>query len=218
MSETKGDETGLRIVRNPDAVEEPIDNIEFDFESVKNFVAPRATGSMIFGGLGGMTMAFIAGESIALPFYGFGLAGAIFGTTFHAGSYALRYYRKQNDMLNYASCGAVHGLVVGCATKGLRKGGPIGLGCGIAGAAYFVLGDWLYDVSRQAWITHKKNMAKSQPRIATTMSHPFEPRPGGFDDIPNRYSPIPDDDHSWVANCRRYLQKLDREEAEKRSK
>ena len=220
MSESNNkNDGGFKLVRK---AEEPgeavvVDNIELSYEALTDFVAPRAFGSMILGSVVGMSSAFVAGEAIAVPFYTMGIAGAVVGTTFHAGSYALRYYRKSDDMLNYASCGALHGLVIGSATKGYRRGGVLGLSCGVAGAAYFVFGSWFYDVTRRAWINHKKNMLLAVSRAPLGKAQPFEPRQNGLPSISNRYTPVPEDDHSLIATARRYLQSLDREEAEKRN-
>lgn len=133
----------------------------FDF-SLSNPELQKALSSSalwsVASGIGGVTTAYIEGQTLFFPMYFFTGLGLCYSSTFFGTTIAIKHFRKnQDDVYNYVGGGAVSFTSVGTLLHGIRRGAKAGVvGAGL-GAAFFYGGNWLYDNTRKNWLEFRRH-------------------------------------------------------------
>ena len=138
------------------------------------YKVPAAT---LCGGIYGAAAGYYIGGLTALYGYGFGIGGGVVSSAFYLGTYGLQHLRRRDDSLNYAISGGVNAGWMITGVYGFRRGVMAAfLGAGL-GAAYKLIGEYVYQVSRKAWIEHRLHgLYRSAPRLLTVRKPQFPPR------------------------------------------
>lgn len=114
-----------------------------------------------FGGMYGLSSAYIQNQGLALKFYT--LSGLTFATSL---SYfgvlnALKRYRQTDDLINPAASGAITGFIFSSLLKGVKSGLISAIPYALLGTAYELSSNWVYETSREAWIDRRRTMINS---------------------------------------------------------
>jgi hypothetical protein len=129
---------------------------------------------MATGAVGGVTVGYYVGNATALYGYTGGIGFGMFSCAFFGTTYVLQKARTTDDVYNYAASGCFNSAWVAMGLYGPRRGGVAALAGAVCGALYKVSGDYLFDVSKQAWINHRRHVIlHSKPRVLDTMKPRF---------------------------------------------
>ena len=130
-------------------------------------------------GVSGAAAGYYIGGLTALYGYGFGIGGGVFGSAFYLGTYSLRCLRERDDGLNYAISGGVNAGWMTTGLYGIRRGVLAVVVGACLGAVYRLIGEQVYQVSRRAWIEHRRHgLYRSAHRVLTVRKPQFPPREG----------------------------------------
>lgn len=112
----------------------------------------------IASGIGGVTTAYIEGQTLFFPMYFFTGIGFCYSSSFFGTTLAIKHFRQnQDDVYNYVGGGGASFTAVGTMIHGLRRGVKSGIvGAGL-GAAYFFGANWLYDNTRKNWLEFRRH-------------------------------------------------------------
>jgi hypothetical protein len=131
------------------------DLFQLSVEEYRAYMLPKFSSWSVGGALTGAAVGYYVGEKMALCFYNYGLMSGLTSFTFFSGSFALRYFRQKDDIYNYLVAGSINGAALG-SLQGARRGAMGFVIGGVFGGIYNVTTQWLYDQSREAWISNRR--------------------------------------------------------------
>lgn len=150
-------EEGSQEINNSEALIKP-----FDF-SMSNPEIQRVLSYSTFwsiaSGIGGVTTAYIEGQTLFFPMYFFSGLGFCYSSALFGSSLAIKHFRNnQEDVYNYVGGGALGFSAVGTLLHGIRRGAKSAVvGAGL-GAAFFYGGNWLYDKTRENYLEFRRHI------------------------------------------------------------
>jgi hypothetical protein len=168
-----------KIVYNNNDAEDYDDKYKLSLIGAKEYLSTKLISSVIAGSALGLSYGYYAGEATALYGYTYGFGFGFTSCAFYSGTYVLRSIRKKDDNYNYAISGGINSAwIVGGFQRSLKKGLFAGVVGSLGGVLFKISGDWLYDTSKLAWISHRQfGMLHSQKRVITNIKKPrFPPK------------------------------------------
>jgi len=144
------------VVESSSSSRNPMPTYVLGLEEARSYLQVRVPSSIFCGGVAGASIGYYVGDMMALYFYTYALGAGFVSTAFYGTTYMLRVARQQDDVFNYAVSGGVNSAWMITGLAGLRKGVLGGLFGVAAGAAYKVGGDLFFDMSRTAWLQHRR--------------------------------------------------------------
>ena len=156
---------------------EPVEAFPLDLATAHGYLGDKVPVAVGVGGLLGVTRGYYVGELAAMYGYSGAFGLGMCSTAFYGTAYLLRHARQRDDMTNFALSGSINGLwVVAGVTRSLPRG-LVGAAVGAAvGAGVKVGGDWIYETSREAWLSHRAHRLEfSRPRLLESRKPMFSP-------------------------------------------
>lgn len=150
---------------------------EPSLDAARNYLSPRVPTAFLVGSIGGASVGYYIGEMAGLYSitYGFGLG--MTSTAFYGGTYALKCARKKDDVYNYMISGSLNGGIIMLGLGGYKRG-LLGAVLGTAAGALLKVGsDQAYDMTRLAWVRHRKyTIENSKERLLDVRKPQFHPK------------------------------------------
>jgi len=157
----------------------PPPSFPLDFTTAREDLEDKVPTAVAVGAVAGVARGYYVGDVAALYGYSAAFGLGMASTAFYGTAYLLRYARQREDLSNYTLSGSITGF---WALAGLKRTLPAGLLGALVGAAVGtsvkVGGDWLYDTSREAWLSHRIHRLEfSRPRLLEKAHKPaFHPK------------------------------------------
>lgn len=150
---------------------------ELNIEGARDYLGLRVPTALLVGSVGGASIGYYIGQPAALHSVTYGLGLGLGSTAFYGGTYLLRCVRKSDDVYNYMASGCVNGGIVALGLGGPKRG-IVGAVAGLAAGALLKVGsDNVYDMTRLAWIRHRKyTMENSKERLLDVRKPQFHPK------------------------------------------
>lgn len=177
--------------KNHETIEMPITIVKNQFdlslESSYDYLKIKIPLATALGGIYGVGSGYYIGGLTALYGYGFGIGGGILATAYYVGTYGLHCARKKDDYINHAISGGMNAALLVSGVYGPRIGALAAVGGTVFGAAYKLAGDMSFQLTREAWIRHRRfGLYESRERILTINKPQFPPREKPLPPLPPR--------------------------------
>lgn len=152
---------------------------QLSLSNFSDYLAYKIPVLTVFGGTYGVGLGYYTGGLAALYGYGYGLGLGVGGSAFYGTTFLLAAARKQEDALNYAISGALNAAWMVTGAYGPRRGGLGAIGGAFAGALYHIIGGYSFQLTKNAWIEHRRfGLYKSRPKTLTIRKPQFAPGEG----------------------------------------
>lgn len=166
------------IVPPPPPPPPPAPKYDLSLKEAQVYLQNRVPVTSFIGGLTGTAAGYYIGDMMGLYGYSGAFGAGLASTAFYGTNYLLRCARQQDDVYNYAASGCINGFWIAAGLSRSSKKGAVGAACGILfGVGYKVGGDWLYDMSRSAWLNYRTHqVAFGRPRLLEPRRPMFDPK------------------------------------------
>lgn len=129
-----------------------------DYDDLSEYMSNRVGGAVAVCSVIGASIGYYLGDKTSLMFYSYGMRSAVASSSFFLANYSLQVIRDKDDVYNNLIAGVTTGSLLSFSRKMSVGNTLMKFTTGaVGGGIYYYLGNYLYDTSRNAWISHRRH-------------------------------------------------------------